>query len=86
MLTGNLIKALQTSAAKVMKANCGAQLKLGEAPRAYRVLMANGTAVLCDGHLDAARAAGTLVAVTGETFSVNMCDACLFETGKEHQL
>ena len=55
----------------------GVQLSFGEhTPVAYRVKTHNGTAVLCDGHLDLLRERESAT-LTGETFDIRLCDECL---------
>jgi hypothetical protein len=45
---------------------------------AYRVTTNNGSAVLCDKHLDLLRATEP-AALTGETFAAGLCDHCAKE-------
>lgn len=43
---------------------------------AYRAVTANGSAVLCDRHLEELRAREA-AALTGETFPARLCDHCI---------
>jgi hypothetical protein len=64
----------------------GVQLPLLEKfERSYRVRLANGRMVLCRPHLEALRAKQA-APLTGETFDVKLCDQCLIEAGKGHEL